>query len=99
MQQIYTIPIKEHFGRNNEARAKCPCPLCSLYRMFEENELDIILGTSMMEPDIRIETNRLGFCRTHYDMMFVRKNRLGMALTLESHLDKLRKDISAPAPG
>ena len=94
MQQIYTIPIKEHFGRDNEARAKCPCPLCSLYRMFEENELDIILGASMMEPDIRIETNRLGFCRTHYDMMFVRKNRLGMALTLESHLDKLRKDIS-----
>lgn len=94
MQQIYTIPINEHFGREGAAREKCPCPVCSLYRMFEENELDIILGASMMEPDIRIETNRLGFCRLHYDMMFVRKNRLGMGLTLESHLDKLRKDIS-----
>ena len=30
----------------------------------------------------------------HYDMMFVRKNRLGMALTLESHLDKLRREIT-----
>lgn len=94
MQQIYTIPIKEHFGREEAARRKCPCPICSLYRAFEENELDIILGASMMEPDIRIETNKLGFCRMHYDMMFVRKNRLGMALTLESHLDKLRRDIS-----
>ena len=63
--------------------------------MFEENELDIILGASMMEPDIRIKTNKLGFCRMHYDMMFVRKNRLGMALTLESHLDKLRREITA----
>lgn len=94
MQQIYTIPIKEHFGREGEARTKCPCPICSLYRMFEENELDIILGASMMEPDIRIKTNKLGFCRMHYDMMFVRKNRLGMALTLESHLDKLRREIT-----
>ena len=28
-------------------------------------------------------------------MMFVRKNRLGMALTLESHLNELRSDISS----
>ncbi|MBE6547448.1 MAG: hypothetical protein E7667_01020 [Ruminococcaceae bacterium] len=47
----------------------------------------------MMEPDVRIKTNKQGFCRTHYDMMFVRKNRLGMALTLESHLDELKKEI------
>ena len=47
----------------------------------------------MMEPDVRIKTNKTGFCRTHYDMMFVRKNRLGMALTLESHLDQLKKEL------
>ena len=47
----------------------------------------------MMEPDVRIKTNRQGFCRTHYDLMFVRKNRLGMALTLESHLAELEKDL------
>jgi hypothetical protein len=47
----------------------------------------------MMEPDVRIKTNKEGFCRTHYDMMFVRKNRLGMALTLESHLKELADDL------
>ena len=47
----------------------------------------------MMEPDIRIKTNRLGFCNKHYGMMFERKNRLGLALMLESHLDELREDI------
>jgi hypothetical protein len=67
--------------------------MCALYRKLEENELDLILGASMMEPDVRIKTNEKGFCRTHYDMMFVRKNRLGMALTLESHLNELKKDL------
>ncbi|MBE6630549.1 MAG: hypothetical protein E7624_06845 [Ruminococcaceae bacterium] len=93
MQQIYTIPVHEAFEAG-AADHKCGCPLCALYRKLEENELDLILGASMMEPDVRIKTNEKGFCRTHYDMMFVRKNRLGMALTLESHLNELRNDLS-----
>ena len=92
MEQIYTIPVNEAFDASAE-NASCGCPMCALYRKLEENELDLILGASMMEPDVRIKTNRKGFCRTHYDMMFVRKNRLGMALTLESHLNELKKEI------
>lgn len=93
MQQIYTIPINEHFDRSREDHS-CGCAVCSLFRMLEENELDLILSASMMEPDVRIKTNEQGFCATHYEMMFNRKNRLGMALTLESHLDELRGEVS-----
>ena len=93
MEQIYTIPVNEAFEASAE-NPTCGCPMCALYRKLEENELDLILGASMMEPDVRIKTNRKGFCRTHYDMMFVRKNRLGMALTLESHLKELKDDLS-----
>lgn len=92
MEQIYTIPVNEAFEASRDD-ASCGCPLCALYNKLEENELEAILGASMMEPDIRIKTNKEGFCRTHYDMMFVRKNRLGMALTLESHLDELISDL------
>ena len=92
MEQIYTIPVNEAFEAS-AADAACGCPMCALYRKLEEDELDLILGASMMEPDVRIKTNKLGFCRTHYDMMFVRKNRLGMALTLESHINDLKKEI------
>lgn len=92
MEQIYTIPVNEAFDAS-AAEPSCGCPLCAIHRKFEDNELELILGASMMEPDIRIMTNKQGFCRTHYDMMFVRKNRLGMALTLESHLDELRNEI------
>jgi hypothetical protein len=67
-----------------------------LFEQLEETELDLILGASMMEPDIRKKTNELGFCGKHYRRMFTMKNRLGMALMLESHLDTLKKDL---APG
>ena len=91
MEQIYTIPVNEAFEASADDRAR-GCALCALYNKLEENELDLILGASMMEPDVRIKTNKQGFCRTHYDMMFVRKNRLGMALTLESHINELIGD-------
>ncbi len=92
MEQIYTIPINEAFDASASDPA-CGCPMCALWRKLEENELDLILGASMMEPDIRIKTNEQGFCRLHYDLMFTRKNRLGMALTMESHLKELQGEI------
>lgn len=95
MEQIYTIPVNEAFEESG-ADHSCGCPFCMLYNKLENDELELILGASMMEPDVRIKTNKEGFCKTHYDMMFVRKNRLGMALTLESHLDELSAEIRSP---
>lgn len=89
-EKIYTIPVNEAFDASAED-ASNGCPFCSLYNMLEENELETILGASMMEPDIRQRTNAEGFCATHYHMMFERKNRLGLALILESHLEEVRK--------
>lgn len=94
MEKIYTIPVNEAFENNMAEDAEKGCPFCALYRKLEENELDLILGASMMEPDVRIKTNEKGFCKTHYDMMFIRKNRLGMGLMLESHLNQLRDETS-----
>ncbi len=88
METIYTIPVNRTFETAEE------CPYCRLFRELEKNELDIILGASMMEPDIRIQTNKLGFCKDHYEQMFTAKNRLGLALILESHLDSVEKVLS-----
>ena len=92
MEQIYTIPVNEAFEAS-AADKSSGCPFCALYNKLEDDELELILGASMMEPDVRIKTNKEGFCRTHYDMMFTKKNRLGMALTLESHLSELKDEI------
>jgi hypothetical protein len=92
VEQIYTIPVNEAF-ENGAADKNLGCPVCAIHRKLEDHELELILGDSMMEPAIRIKTNKKGFCHIHYDMMFIRKNRLGMALTLESHLNELRTEI------
>lgn len=89
-EKIYMIPVNEAFEAS-EADHSCGCPYCALEKKLEANELDAILGAAMMEPDIRIKTNELGFCHDHFEKMFVMKNRLGLALMLESHLDEQRK--------
>ena len=86
-EHIDTIPLWEAFREN------CECPLCRLHSLNETNYREYFMGASLMEPDVRVETNKKGFCGKHYQKMFPRKNRLGMALTLESHLDELKKDL------
>ena len=92
VEKIYTIPINEAFD-GAPGHEPADCPICLMYDMLEKNELDIILGASMMEPDIRIETNKKGFCKHHFDQMFERGNRLGLGLILESHLAEIEKNI------
>ncbi len=87
-EKIYTIPVNMAFEK------KDGCPFCTLMRELENAELDLILGASMMEPDIRIETNKLGFCSRHFAKMFTMKNRLGMGLMLESHLDHISGKVT-----
>ena len=92
MEQIYTIPVNEAF----EASAADPslgCPFCRLYNKLEQDELELILGASMMEPDVRVKTNEQGFCPTHFTMMLRRPKRLPLALMLESHLKEQRDNI------
>lgn len=90
MEKIYTIPINEAFDASRDDKS-LGCPFCNLRKKIENDEIELILGASMMEPDIRIKTNEMGFCHRHFDMMLKRKNRLGLTLMLESHLDHVDK--------
>ena len=96
MEQIYTIPVNEAFDEAVK-KADCACPICSLYRKLQEDELEIILGASMMEPDIRIKTNEMGFCPSHYKMMLGRRRMLGLGLIMESHLAEVKKKLKGPS--
>ncbi len=93
MEKIYTIPVNEAFDACAEDKSN-GCPFCEMFRKVQENELELILGASMMEPDVRIKTNEMGFCDKHFTMMLKRKNRLGLALMLESHLAHIAKESS-----
>ncbi len=82
---IYTIPINDAYD------VKCGCPLCRIEKKLDNESLEYIMGAAMMEPDVRIETNRLGFCSEHFNAMLEMKNRLSLALMLQSYLAELQE--------
>lgn len=81
-ESLLTIPINEIF------EPKCGCPICRMRDMLEQRTVDYIMGAAMMEPDVRIETNKLGFCNTHFRQMLRQKNRLSLALMLQTHIEE-----------
>ena len=92
-ENICTIPVNEIFEVNDG------CPICRMRNIIEAKYIDYITGPAMMEPDIRIETNRAGFCERHYGMMLTSgRARLPVALTLESHLIDVREKLLAKKP-
>ena len=90
-EKIFTIPINEAFDEKNG------CPLCRMRDRLEEQTLEAALGGAMMEPAIRIEMNREGFCHTHLQALYKRKNKLALGLILESRLDELTGMLGEPA--
>ncbi|MBR6529941.1 MAG: hypothetical protein IKT43_00805 [Clostridia bacterium] len=91
LEKLYTIPVNEAF---EEADG---CPFCALFKKLEANELELILGASMMEPDVREVTNKKGFCKTHLAKMHKAQKRLPLALMMESHLAEVQKMLKGPA--
>ena len=88
METIYTIPIKEAYEK------KCACPLCLLEKDLEQTSVEYIMGAAMMEPDVRIESNRLGFCKKHFSDMIAVQKKLALALILESHTQELLSNMT-----
>lgn len=86
-ESILTIPITDVF------EPKSGCPICRMRNTLEQHAVEYIMGAAMMEPDVRIETNKAGFCKEHFEQMRNCKNRLSLALILQSHLQELQKHV------
>ena len=89
-EDICSIPIHDVFG------PKDGCPICRMRDMLEDRIATYITGAAMMEPDVRMETNRLGFCKAHFDLVLSRGSRLSVALILESHLKEIEEKLIFP---
>lgn len=86
-EDICTIPVSEVFEVNDG------CPICRMKHTVEQHLITYILGDAMMEPDVRIETNKTGFCETHYNKMMSTRGRLQLALMLETHIKEVENQI------
>lgn len=87
-EKIYEIPVRDAFA------SSCACPFCRLQSVLEAQEIERISGAAMMEPDVRIETNAMGFCEKHFSALQKKQRVLPLALLLESHLDEVRKSCT-----
>lgn len=88
-EQLYTIPVNEVF------ESDCECPLCKMKEQLERNAIEYTLGPSYMEDDNRAMTDEAGFCEKHIQDLYREKNRLGLALILSTHMQKVTKDLEA----
>jgi hypothetical protein len=89
-ERNYTIPINESFEQ------KSGCAVCRLYANLEKSSLEYTLSPAMMEPDVRLATNKHGFCKEHYKTLLTLKNRLSLSLTLESRLQEIVRALEKP---
>jgi len=87
-ENIYTIPVYDGFNE------ECECPFCAMKNKIEKDTINFILGPSYMEPDFREQTNNLGFCNNHFRLLYLEKNRLGLALISHTHMQKVKKDLT-----
>ena len=88
---IHTIPVLDAL-RDNKG-----CAFCTMFEMLEKNAIGFIMSPAYMEDDVRKATNRVGFCARHLSQMYDAQNRLGLALMLHTHLQKLNADLTKMA--
>ena len=88
-ETIYTIPVTEAFQADTE------CVICYMLTKIEERALNVLVGpdNSYMQGDIRAKTNERGFCAKHFQALFKYNNILGLALMVDTHLNKVNKDF------
>ncbi|MCR5655437.1 MAG: DUF6062 family protein [Lachnospiraceae bacterium] len=88
-ETLYTIPLTDAFHANDE------CPFCFIERNVEQDLLDLVLGSgsSYMESDMREQTDKAGFCRTHFKKMFDYGNTLGNGWILKTHYQQINKEL------
>lgn len=86
-EKLYTIPVNEAF------EADCECPVCAMHKKLETNAIEFTMGPSYMEDDVREATSRLGFCEKHLEQLYKNQNRLGLALIIKTHMEKVLKEV------
>ena len=71
------------------------CPLCELERDAETTYLRSFQHSRVMEPNVRVQTNRQGFCPDHFRKQYDGENKLGLGLVVHTHLLEMRTELDA----
>ncbi len=86
-EKLYTIPVNDAFDADSE------CPVCEMYKDIQNSAVDFVMGTSYMEDDVRMETDKIGFCEKHVPLLYKNQNRLGLGLMMLTHMNKVISEM------
>ncbi len=91
--------MQYHIGTGliiQEFNDSCECPLCEIQKIIEERLVNEFLADAVMDDDMRTKVNKKGFCGKHFDMLFVGKSKLGLALQNITRFNTIIKNITVP---
>lgn len=82
VESIHKAPVYEAFS------AKCGCPVCRIYDRYERNAITVLMEEGVMDYNIRVKTNSLGFCDRHMDMICNGSDTLSASLMFTTYVEK-----------
>ncbi len=71
------------------------CPLCALRESAEATYVRSFQHSRVMEPNVRVQTNAVGFCPDHYGKLYRAEDKLGLGLVVHTHLQQQIPQIRA----
>lgn len=75
------------------------CPMCTLLDGAERTYLLSFQHSRVMEPNVRVKTNAVGFCPDHLGKLYQGENKLGLALVMLTHVQERTADLHAALDG
>ncbi len=84
---LETIPVWDALQENSG------CLLCTLMEKAENRYIDYYLGSSVMNPETRVQVNVTGFCHTHYQTLTKASKPQALGLIADTHLQETRRQL------
>ncbi len=90
--QLETIPVWDGLRKGDE------CFICTLMKQAEEDALNYYLSSAIMTPEVRVETNKHGFCEKHFHLLAEKNKAQSLGLVMDTYYEENKKSFN-PALG
>ena len=84
---LETIPVWDGLNSDSE------CFLCSLMKRAESDAIGYYLSSAVMTPEVRVETNTYGFCKSHMRKLAEANKPQVLALVMDTYYEENKKSF------
>lgn len=85
--ELETIPVWDGIRSGSE------CFICDLMAESQRYAISFYLGSSVMNPETRVQVNEHGFCPKHFQMLVAANKPQGVSLITDTYLAMTRKKL------